>query len=506
MRRSGNRRIAEGRKTQMEHNGIAHHRRLCAFSASQRISAALAFILLLLPQMMTAAAPKEMTPAQIQKALQEAKPAFTEAQAQGYVREMLPLVEKVAGRKFQTEPKLKLVRRSDLVPVLAEELVPQLKRLYPKASDANVEMQATASAASVAPGLLGKYGTSTKKLYLLPRNFQPLMDFAQVEQKYRQDVVKLVIAHELAHALNDQHVELTQLEAGLDTQEKSLGFAATIEGFAMFVEGTVAEELKTAEAARQMADAMLAGTIKGLEPFREIISKQESGVVSDQYLRGRDFVAWHYRSGGIEQVWRILADPPRETSVIYHPETYASAPKQDVDYAKALDGLEKLIGKRQWETGNAVVGEMEVRNGYAGMSEKDKHAVFPQIVRAQRLQGTSGGSAFRLAIIETRDSSGPSALIGAVERLAKSNFDKLKASKTFKLTPFAPADFTEMKGKADLARRLSFTVSARGESRAFSFYRIARGNIMAELYAEGFTIPGAKAAAVLEELLKRVAQ
>ena len=55
--------------------------------------------------------------------LREGAPAYTEAQAQAYVKEVLPVVEQVAGRKFKTTPKIKLVRRDEPMPVLEKDRI-----------------------------------------------------------------------------------------------------------------------------------------------------------------------------------------------------------------------------------------------------------------------------------------------------------------------------------------------------------------------------------------------
>lgn len=461
-----------------------------------------ALALLVLAPIGIAGQPKQPGYTDVSQRLREGKPAFTEAQAQSYVREVLPLVEKYSGRKLKTVPTTKLVRRADLLPVLIAEFTPQLKRVYRGWTSQELHDRTSELSDTFAQCCFGKYGVSAHRLYLLPRNFKPLMDLFEVDSKYREQIAKLVIAHELTHAVQDQQLSISKQEAQLDSPEKALAFAATMEGFAMFVQDQVADDLGIDSAGKELARVLSTASINGVDPVAQISAQRT--IMREQYSRGRDFIAWQFNKGGIEQVWQVLASPPLATSVVYHPETYSAASTADTDYAAVLKGLEQLLDKRKWAVTNSAVGEMEIRAGYGGMDDKDKEAILPGIERAQSLVAISGQSEIHLALIITKDPSFPPLLISAVERLAKGNFEKLKASKALKLTPFAPSDFNLMKGKADVARRLVYTVSAEGHSCSLSFIRVARGRIMVELCAQQLSIPEAKAAAMFEELFKRL--
>ncbi len=469
-------------------------------------TALIIFALLSLARLGGAAQPAVRTPEDLMARLKEGKPGYTEAEAQSYVRELIPLVEKAAGRRFKTLPKVKLVNRAGLIPVLAAEFAPQIRRLDPNLTAAELRADSEEMSRDYAMCFLGKYGIGTGKLYLLPRNFQPLMDVAEVDPKYRRQIVEIVIAHELTHALQDQYVSIAKLEqTATSTEERSLAFAATLEGFAVFVQDAVADQLKISGAAKELARLIALGSVKGADPSMEVASQRDVEIVRSVYLSGRDFIAWQFRHGGFEQVWRVLASPPTKTSQVFHPETYCSysPPERGLDWSRALKGLEARIGGRKWTVDNKEVGEMELRAAYIGFDEKTREAILSDIEHAQRLVATSGECEVRIGLVVLKDRSMAPALVSATEKSTIASLEKMRGSKIYETHYSRPANFAEMTGKADIARRISGTMRHGGRIYVFSLVQVARGPVVAYVAAEGINAPPSQVAFILREVLKR---
>ncbi len=431
-------------------------------------------------------------------------PAYTEAQAKAYVKEMLPLVEQAAGRKFKITPVVKVVTPDDLYPIMRKEVTPRIQRMFPTLSKDQARSMADSMASLYSECCLGKYGTITERLYLLPRNVRPILRLCEASQKYEQQIVKLVVAHELAHALQDQYIGITRQENSLDTVEKQLAYTSTIEGFGMFVENSVADTLKMDAAAKQLALLISTGSYKGMDPVDKVSAQQVMGAVSDMYLRGQDFVSWHFGKGGLDQVWSVLAHPPIYTSMIYHPEAYRADAKPKQDYAPALKELEKMISKRKWTTVTQALGEMELRAYNAGMDAGDMDALIGGTEQIYETRATADGVSLHIDLMMLKEKSSAPTIISAAENLARADVAKMSESKKYKFTPCAPADFNAMKGKADVARRFSYAVSIGDSSYSCTYVSIARGRIVMEIYTGGFTVPDSRIAAVFEELWKRL--
>ena len=461
-------------------------------------------IVLMLTACAQAAKKDVVDEASIMERFRESTPAYTEKQAQAYVKEVLPLVEEVTGRKFKTPPTVKLVRRADLYPVLRKELTPRIKRIFNTLNDEQVRSCAESTAWVYSMCLLGKYGTTTKKLYLLPRNLNPLMNITGANPEYRQQIVKLMISHELAHALQDQEMDIDKVENRAKSVENEIAMSATIEGFGVYVQDAVADKLKIGAAAKEFARLIAIGSIKGMDPADEVLAQQNAGAVADVYLRGGDFIAWQFDKGGIEQVWRVLANPPTSTSMIYHPETYSSVEQATFDYGKVLKGLEQLLVKRKWIVTTQTVGELELRSAWTGMNAKDLDTTLKSRKTSYRSLCTSGDAMLYIDLMILNDKSVAPLIMSATEDVVHANLAKMSASKKYKFTPCAPADFTALKGKADIARRFSMAISVENRSYPISYFDIARGNAIVRVYSGGVTIPDGRLVSMFDELWKRL--
>jgi hypothetical protein len=150
-----------------------------------------------------------------------------------------------------------------------------------------------------------------------------------------------VVAHEVTHALQDQHFDLERWLAELSpTEDGSLARAAVAEGDAM------------AAMIAYLLEPVGAG-VEDLPPISSLLEGQ-GGAIADAYpsfdaapaalqqllmfpyVEGSDFVREALSRGGWEAVDRLYRDPPASTEQILHPERYFDA--RDVPRAVALPG------------------------------------------------------------------------------------------------------------------------------------------------------------------------
>ena len=173
-------------------------------------------------------------------------------------------------------------------------------------------------AASVA----GFYDPESDQLVVRGREFSPL--------------TRVVVAHELVHALDDQWFELHRPEYDeLDT-EAGFGFIAVAEGHARVIENAFRARLSTAEQADALREefALLAGS--GLDVFSSPPLLLES--LAAPYVLGEDLVNAILEREGRAGVARAFEDPPRTSEQVLHPDAYRTGePAIDVP-APPADG------------------------------------------------------------------------------------------------------------------------------------------------------------------------
>lgn len=154
-------------------------------------------------------------------------------------------------------------------------------------------------------GVAGFYDPETDDLVVLGAEVTPLT---------RQTLV-----HELVHALDDQHFDLAddgRQEALLG--EESFGFSALVEGNARRIDAAYEEGFTPDEAAAAAREQL-----EGIEDFD--IRSVPFWLLEAQlapYDAGRRLVDQIIGEGGLSVLDQALADPPRTSEQVLHPDKY----------------------------------------------------------------------------------------------------------------------------------------------------------------------------------------
>ncbi len=143
-----------------------------------------------------------------------------------------------------------------------------------------------------------------------------------VEGVIRRDLAgEMVLAHELTHALQDQHFGLSTGRADVGDDDAQLALRAVYEG-----DATLAGYAAVLGKLRPGTAVSLARKLEEVPSQMERAYPAIPALIRDtvvfQYVAGVNFVSWAYRNAGWEGVNSILARPPRSTEQILHPEKY----------------------------------------------------------------------------------------------------------------------------------------------------------------------------------------
>ena len=163
----------------------------------------------------------------------------------------------------------------------------------------------------LAGGVLGFYDDETKELFV-GGGGSATLDAA----------TRSTLAHELTHALTDQHFDFGSRTKALDDEnrtEEVAAFAALIEGDAELVAGMWQERHLSD---RERREAALGGSVDA-----DVYARAPQYLLESlffPYQDGLTFVRSRHRSGGFAEVDNAYRNPPTSTEHILHPETYAS--------------------------------------------------------------------------------------------------------------------------------------------------------------------------------------
>ena len=182
-----------------------------------------------------------------------------------------------------------------------------------------------------------------------------------------------IMAHELAHALQDQHFGLDNLFIGAKNSDQVIARQSLVEGGATLVELLV----DSARAGQTVPDSRLQEVIN--DALNEALSIRDPEspqfLVESQYitpyLRGRAFVFALKQHGGWDAVNRAYTNPPSSTEHIFHPDKYIVRESFEEIALPALAGETFAADWERLDTD--TLGELGFRNIFNAFDIETSH-------------------------------------------------------------------------------------------------------------------------------------
>jgi hypothetical protein len=165
---------------------------------------------------------------------------------------------------------------------------------------------------------------------------------------------RLVVAHELTHALQDQHFDLKRvLPANPENSDAATAARALVEGDAMLTMRIWGRQFLRPTEKRALGDDAMAA-----DPVLDSAPPLVRGELLFPYDAGWVFTQLLYQDGGYAAIDRAFARPPRSTEQILHPEKYAAG---EPPIRVEMPALERGLGG-SWATRRTdVFGELVLR-------------------------------------------------------------------------------------------------------------------------------------------------
>jgi hypothetical protein len=169
---------------------------------------------------------------------------------------------------------------------------------------------------------------------------------------------RVVLAHELTHAVTDQHYDLTRsdrLAAATGRDDEQAAYAGLVEGDAtLSMQRYLSERLSPAEQAE--AGRVAAGQ---RTPRRDAAPAAIRQSMLFPYQEGLLFVRILFQQGGWAAVNRAYRDPPTSTEQLLHPEKYLG--RRDRPQAVAVPDLSGRLGGGWRPATELGFGEFDTR-------------------------------------------------------------------------------------------------------------------------------------------------
>jgi hypothetical protein len=155
---------------------------------------------------------------------------------------------------------------------------------------------------------------------------------------------QVIMAHELTHALQDQHFDLLKLPLeAKGNDDRALAASALVEGDATLVMNQYLTGNLSAAVLRESLAGALSTDVRQLAAAPRYLRE----TLLFPYLQGLQFVTALEAKGGRAAVSRAFANPPASTSQVMHPERYfageGSQPSKIEIAATAVFGKEPAV-------------------------------------------------------------------------------------------------------------------------------------------------------------------
>ena len=231
------------------------------------------------------------------------------------VDEIVDFVEEARGLKFKTPPVVTFEDDTTFEAKLLkdfDEEIPDIEKqgvalralgLVP----ADTDLVATTKS-MLGAGVVGFYDPESKELYVRGSELTPY--------------VKTVVAHELVHALDDQHFNLDRKEMDKATDETGYAFTVLTEGSAKYVEEAYRDQMSASDQESVFEE-------ENAPPDPRLLAIPEAMIkmIWAPYAQGPELIASLVDSTSMTRVDKAFADPPVSSEQVMTPEKYASDDK-----------------------------------------------------------------------------------------------------------------------------------------------------------------------------------
>lgn len=324
----------------------------------------------------------------------------------GRVAKAQKLVEKVRGLAFRAPVASALLPEKDLDAVLGKKLVEDLPvpfEIYAASLEAIGLIESSPDlllrlTRLYARQVVGFYDPAEKRFYIVPERSR---DTAGPAGELME---KLLLAHELTHALQDQRLDLDRRMKGLsDSTDALLALQAVLEGEATLLMTEVLIESVPADAREAL----------GADPVQQVLNGLDSSAAVDgaegvpeffvkelvfPYAAGTAWVRQKRRTGGWAAIDAVYRNLPSTTSEILRPGTVpgprkrlATSDRPNADHEPAGSATVWYDTLGEWALGNLLeqAGAGAEAKGAAAAWQDDRVVFF-----ASKDRPSEGGIGF----------------------------------------------------------------------------------------------------------------
>ena len=286
---------------------------------------------------------------------------LSQEEARRLVDEIVPHVEELRGLKFKRPVSVEVVGAAEI----REYVLARMKKF---------DQEQHLLAVQRAYALLGLLPQGTDLLALLLQTmedqaggyYDPSTKAYYLMENVAPAAAPIFTAHELTHALEDQHFDLDErLKQAIDNDDRLLAQSGVHEGTAtvlmgVYLTGAIMRGELDMAGLQSMAQSE-AERLSKLQEMPEVLLRQLLGpyVLGALFLTGGDMMAMA-RGFPLDRVERVMGDVPQSSEQLLHPDKYWDEEQRDDPTEVELPEAGKTLGGGWKLAGDGVLGELSL--------------------------------------------------------------------------------------------------------------------------------------------------
>ena len=263
--------------------------------------------------------------------------------------EVTPFVEKACGAKFESPPRVVALSEPSAAAVFAEDMRPEYDRRYAQLPPAQRENLLKLGALTSVRSCLARYSFNTHNVIVVRTGFDAQCASLKVSGERAAQLLRVALAHECVHALDDARFSLSSLYRKAADDEALRAVAMIAEGRAVHFGRIAAAE---AGAPKDLVDLL---------PGGDAPKNERDWLIHLTYRLGARFVGALAARGGVALADRAIASPPATTWSVCVPSRWPDG-KPDERPAKTL-------AKSGFGEAAHVLSDLQLRARYAAMKD-----------------------------------------------------------------------------------------------------------------------------------------
>ncbi len=259
-------------------------------------------------------------------------------------------VEQTCGAKFVARPTVKVSGREEVTEILKAELA-QVYGEGQTEGEKGMAKMVERMANLLSKAMLAKYEPAKHVVHVIAENAEGGIAGAKKGEAPTEDLLRIVLAHEVTHALDWPRFGLEAKRVAPAKQDARQAFNSVVEGHAQWVAEQVAWTWGLTADFERFTKA-IAEVPEIADPDARRMVAAVVAEISFAYVQGLSFVKACAKAGGRAKIEVALSTPPDSTRWIEHPEDWLARggvlAGKEPDLDAAVEAFRFLVGDPAW--------------------------------------------------------------------------------------------------------------------------------------------------------------